>query len=468
MFSLSKIARRLSLYFGLLLIIFAIIIGVAFYQQLKIQTINLRQQEMQATAERMAEVISDNLTVLEFYHGPAIANSRLSTYLDNVAQEHVWIVDQTTKQKESYQRLPRHIKEKIENAFSGNKFVVQEYSERYKDTVLTVGSPVRDRQGKVRAVVLLHAPIEGIQAAVDNGLKILFFSIVIAFILGLILSAFMARNFTKPLAKMQGIAEELGNENYAARCLIKQEDEIGSLANTLDTLALRLEKAQKQREHLDMMRKQFIANVTHELRTPLTVILASLEALKLGVISDKPEIEDAYASMYKEGMFAKVLISDLLELTKLENKDFPLEKVDLNFVNVIAEAVKSGEKLAREKNIKIIFNFDTQELVVKGDNHRLHQMLMIFITNSIKFSETGKTIEINLQKRNLTITDHGCGMDKEAAEHAFEIFYKSHDENNKEGSGLGLAIARSIADRHGFALTLTSAENIGTTVRVIV
>ena len=73
-----------------------------------------------------------------------------------------------------------------------------------------------------------------------------------------------------------------------------------------------------------------------------------------------------------------------------------------------------------------------------------------------------------MKDRNLTVTDHGCGMNKEMAEHAFEIFYTSHDERNKEGSGLGLAIARSIADRHGFILTLTSAENIGTTVRVIV
>lgn len=468
MFHLSKIARRLSLYFGVLLIIFALVIGVAFYHQLKTHTINLRKQEMQATAQRMAEVISDNLTVLEFYHGPAIANSRLSTYLDNVTQEHVWVVDPTTKDKETYKRLPKHIKQKIEEAFQGHKFMVQDYSERYKDTVLTVGTPVVDRLGKVRAVVLLHAPIEGIQTAVYNGLKILLFSIVIAFILGAILSAFMARWFTKPLAKMQVIAEKLGNEDYQARCEINQDDEVGSLANTLDTLAVRLDAAKQQRERLETMRKQFVANITHELRTPLTVILASLEALKLGVISEKTEIENAYGSMYKEGMFAKALITDLLELSKLQNQDFPLEKTQLNFVEVIKDAVESGKKLAREKNITISFETDVEELPMQGDMRRLHQMLLTFLTNAIKFSDAGTSIEINFKERNLTITDHGCGMNKEAAEHAFESFYKSHDERNKEGSGLGLAIARSIADRHGLVLTLTSAEAIGTTVRVVV
>lgn len=468
MLHLSKIARRLALYFGALLVIFAVVVGVAFYQQLKTQTIDLRQQEMQATAQRMAEVVSDNLSVLEFYHGPAISKSRLSTYLDNVAQEHVWIVDPTTKLQDNYQRLPKHIKQKIDNAFQGQKFVVQDYSSRYKDMVLTVGTPVVDRNGQVRAVVLLHAPIEGIQSAVYKGLRILLLSLVIAFILGLALSAFMARMFTQPLAKMQGIAEELGNENYQARCEITQDDEVGSLANTLDTLAVRLESAQKQREHLDNMRKQFISNITHELRTPLTVVLASLEALKMGVITDQKEVGDAYASMYKEGMFAKALITDLLELSKLQNQDFPLDKTQLNFVEVVQGAVESGQKLAREKDIKITFESDIAELNLTGDVRRLHQMLMVFMTNAIKFSESGKTIEVSLQKRNLTITDHGCGMNKDVAEHAFEVFYSSHDERNKEGSGLGLAIARSIADRHGIALTLTSAENIGTTVRVVV
>lgn len=465
---LSKIAKRLSVYFGGLLVIFAVLIGIAFYQLLKTQTINLRTEEMRATAERMAEVVSDNIDVLEFYHGPAIARSRLSQYLDNVAQEHVWVLDETTKLTDNYRRLPKHIKEKVEDCFRGQKFTAQDYSPRYKDTVLTVGSPVKDRLGRTRAVVLLHAPVQGIQQAVYNGLKILAFSLAIAFILGLILSTYMARIFTKPLAKMESIANELGEENYAARCEIKQNDEIGSLANTLDTLAERLDVAKEQRARLEKMRRQFISNITHELRTPLTVVLASLEALKLGVITEEKEVAECYDSMYKEGVFAKEMITDLLELSKLQNTDFPLDKQELNFVDVVKDAVAAGEKLAREKKISLTTDFDTEELLITADSRRLHQMLMVFITNAIKFSKEESNIEIILKDRNLTVTDHGCGMNKEMAEHAFEIFYTSHDERNKEGSGLGLAIARSIADRHGFILTLTSAENIGTTVRVIV
>lgn len=492
MWHLSKIAKRLAIYFGSVLVLFAIVIGVAFYQQFKAQTIKLKEEEMKSTSLRMAEVVSDNLDVLEFYHGTAIANSRLAAYLDNVAPESVWLVDvhrnlsfnpdafekkrgrplreranMPTNMREAYNLLPKNVKEKVEECFQGRPFVLQEYSQRWRDTVITVGAPVLDRMGRVRAVVMLHSPVDGMRQAVYKSLEILALSIAIAFILGLIVSALWARHFTMPLAKMEGIANELGNENYAARCNIQQQDEVGSLANTLDTLAERLDRAKEQREHLEKMRRQFISNITHELRTPLTVVLASLEALKMGVITEPKEVQDCYDGMYKEGVFAKDMIADLLELSKLQNPDFPLEKQDVNFVDIVRDAVGAAGKLAREKQITIKEDYDVEELRLAGDARRLKQMLMVFFTNAIKFSDAGQTIEVNLLSRNLTITDHGCGMNEEMAAHAFESFYTSHDERNKEGSGLGLAIARGIGDRHGLGITLTSAEGIGTTIRVV-
>jgi len=475
MFHLSKIAGRLARYFGGLLIISALIVGVAFYQQFKSQTITLKQKEMQATALRMAEVVGDNLDRQEKFHGSFIAHARLARYLDNVSQEAVWIVDKErnlfmkdapVSPHQSYDRLPNVVKSKIEKCFLGHKFSSEEYSDRWKGVVLTVGAPVVDRFSKVRAVVLLHAPVEGVNEAVHNGLKILVFSLCIAFGMGLVVSWIMARLFTEPLAKMKNIAEELGRENYGARCNITQDDEVGELAATLDTLALRLDDAKNARERLDNMRKQFVANITHELRTPLTVVLANLEALKLGVIEEKSEVQAAYDSMEKEGLYAKEMISDLLELAKLQNVDFPLDKEEFNFVDIVRSAWEAGQKLAREKEIQVTFAADVENLPFVGDARRLRQMLMIFITNAIKFSDTKSRIEIGLKDRNITITDHGCGMSKEMVEHAFESFCRSHDERNKEGSGLGLAIARSIADRHALVLTLTSAEKIGTTVRL--
>lgn len=493
MWHLSKIAKRLAIYFGSVLVLFAIVLGVVFYQQYKTQTISLKEEEMKATSLRMAEVVSDNLDALEFYHGSAIANSRLAAYLDNVAPESVWLVDMNrnlsfnpdafekksgrslreranlpTNMREAYDRLPKVVKDKVERCFQqGQGFVLREYSQRWRDTVITVGAPVLDRFGRVRATVLLHSPVNGLHQAVYRVLEVLAWSIAIAFVLGIVASALWARHFTEPLAKMEQIANELGEENYSARCNIQQNDEVGSLANTMDTLAERLSAAQEQRQRLEKMRRQFISNITHELRTPLTVVLASLEALKMGVITEPQEVQECYDGMYKEGVFAKEMITDLLELSKLQNPDFPLEKQDVNFVGIAKEAVASAEKLTREKGLTIVEDYDVEELTLSGDWRRLKQMLMVFFTNAIKFSDTNQKIEVMLKNRNLTITDHGCGMNEEMAAHAFESFYTSHDERNKEGSGLGLAIARGIADRHGLALTLTSAEGIGTTVRVV-
>ena len=101
---------------------------------------------------------------------------------------------------------------------------------------------------------------------------------------------------------------------------------------------------------------------------------------------------------------------------------------------------------------------------MQGDYLRLRQLLMIAMSNAIKFSPGGGQIEMCLSENILTITDHGCGISAEDQKHIFERFYKTLSEENAEGTGLGLPIAKEIAERHGIGLTVTSEEGQGTTV----
>ena len=101
---------------------------------------------------------------------------------------------------------------------------------------------------------------------------------------------------------------------------------------------------------------------------------------------------------------------------------------------------------------------------MQGDYLRLRQLLMIAMSNAIKFSPRGGQIEMRLSEHTLTITDHGCGISAEDQKHIFERFYKTLSEENAEGTGLGLPIAKEIAERHKIGLTVTSEEGQGTTV----
>ena len=163
---------------------------------------------------------------------------------------------------------------------------MEEYNSVLDDTMLTVGAPVYDKNGVVKAVVMLHSPVQGMRDAVWAGLRILSYSVLVALVLVSVLSIVLSWRFTKPLNAMKEIAMRLADKDYKARCNINQDDEIGELARTLDVLSERLQLADEESQKLEKLRREFIANISHELRTPVTVIRGSLEALRDGVITE--------------------------------------------------------------------------------------------------------------------------------------------------------------------------------------
>ena len=486
--------------FTSVLVIFGLIIGGVFYQFFKEHTIETKQRSMRAQAKRIAAAISTNLPVLEQHHGDGIAKSNFINFIDNLNQEILWVVDsqrnlninkermarrmQWRKKhheaqnrplpeppqdpRDAFAKLPKHIKENVEKCFTeGEDFSVEEYNVWLNDITLTVGEPVYDAQGKVKAVVLLHSPRQGLNKAIWEGLQILLTSLLAALALVMILSLLLSWRFTRTLNIMRDNAEKLAERHYEVRNNITQEDEVGELARTLDVLAKRLQLADEESQKLEKLRREFIANISHELRTPVTVIRGSLEALRDGVVTEPEDVAEFHEQMYNESLFLQRLINDLLDLSRLQNTDFPIEKETLDLCAVVQDAVRGSRRLGLEKELTITAELDKEPYLLSGDYGSLRQMLMIFLHNSIKFSPEKSSIEVQLVGNELRITDHGCGMKAEDVPHAFDRFYKARNEQNKSGSGLGLAIAKQIALRHEMQLKLESEVGKGTTITVL-
>ena len=495
----NKIALKLMLCFTSVLVVFGIIIGGVFYQFFKEHTLETKERSMRSQAKRVATAISSNLPILEQHHGDGIAKSNFINFIDNLSQDIVWVVDSERnlnvnkermarrmkwrqKHPEAQQRpmlappkdprdafakLPRHIKERVEKCFAeGESFSVEEYNVWLNDIMLTVGEPVYDAQGKVKAVVLLHSPRQGLNKAIWEGLQILLLSLGAALALVMVLSLLLSWRFTRTLNIMRDNAERLAERHYEVRNNLTQKDEVGELARTLDVLAERLQLADEESQKLEKLRREFIANISHELRTPVTVIRGSLEALRDGVVTEPEDVAEFHEQMYNESLFLQRLINDLLDLSRLQNTDFPIEKEPLDFCAVIQDAVRGSRRLGLEKEIQIHAQLDKETYLINGDYGRLRQMLMIFLHNSIKFSPEKSSIEVVLQGQRLQLIDHGCGMKTEDVPHAFDRFYKARNEQNKSGSGLGLAIAKQIALRHDMELTLESELGKGTVITV--
>ena len=179
-------------------------------------------------------------------------------------------------------------KTKVEQGFKGERFIIEEYNSWLNEFMITVGEPVYDEHGEVKAVLLLHSPVQGLHDAVWSELRILMLSVLAPLVLGLFLSIILSWRFTKPLNLMNDNAALLAERNYSVRNNITQKDEIGALAQTLDVLAERLQLADEESQKLE---KCCVANLLLIFRmscgTPVTVIRGSLEALRDGVITEK-------------------------------------------------------------------------------------------------------------------------------------------------------------------------------------
>ena len=359
--------------------------------------------------------------------------------------------------------LPQTYRDMFRKGLKGESAVREEFDKRINEMMVLATAPIYDKNGGVEGVLMLRVPVFGLQRSFREALEVFGGCLVLALLLALVAAWFLSMKFTKPLNTMKDTAEKLARGNYTARCYVQQNDEIGELATTLDSMAGRLEEADRGTRQTEKIRKEFIANISHELRTPVTVVRGSLEALRDKVVTEPADVERYYDTMYDETLFLQRLINDLLDLSRLQNVDFPMDKEPLNFCEVVQGAVRSARHLAREKNITISCETDTPVYKMTGDFGRLNQMLMIFLDNAVKFSPENSSVEVRLANRRLTIADHGPGIKSEDLLHVFDRFYKTRGEKNKSGSGLGLAIAREIAERHVIALSMQSEYGKGAT-----
>ena len=472
---ISKITAKLSLYFALALLIFAIIIGSLFVLLFKSYTLDSYKIELESRATNIAQTIP---LYMDRNSGGMSGFGMYLRMTGDIAGTNVWIVDRDLNlitggkhgghmvRDYSYADLPPNAEALIQEGFSGQTVFSENFSNLLSELTLTVGVPIfndGNDGGEVMGIVLVHSPVKGINEAISQGIIILVISIILALLVALILSLVLSLSFTRPLAIMKKTALRLADGQYAAKTNIQQNDEIGELANTLDILADRLDIASHESDKLETMRRDFVANISHELRTPITVIRGSLEALIDKVVTDPSKIEEYNTQMLKESKYLERLVGDLLDLSKLQSTDFAIKKAQLSISDIIEDVTRSANHLAEKKAVKIEITKDEGNYKVTGDYGRIRQMIMIILDNAIKFSPNNQTVNIALENGKLSIKDRGIGIPQDDLPYIFERFYRARSEKNKTGTGLGLAIAKQIAERQGIELTAQSIQGQGAT-----
>jgi two-component system phosphate regulon sensor histidine kinase PhoR len=220
----------------------------------------------------------------------------------------------------------------------------------------------------------------------------------------------------------------------------------------------------------EMSRREFTANVSHELRTPLTSISGYAEIMRDGVA--QPEDMKGFAArIYDEANRMITLVSDIMELSRLDEHKGLGQKTDIALLEMSRSVAKHLMPRAEEKGIAL--SVDGEDLSVTGYPSLLNEMIYNLVDNAIKYTDTGGSIKININRDSdrvvLSVCDTGIGIPHEHQPHVFERFYRVDKSHSKStgGTGLGLSIVKNGAAVHDADIELESEEGKGTCIRLL-
>lgn len=220
------------------------------------------------------------------------------------------------------------------------------------------------------------------------------------------------------------------------------------------------------------LRKEFVANVSHELRTPLTVIKGFVETLQDGAWRDEHKAPEYLNTIYRHANQLTNLVSDLLELSKLESLGLSPRwaPVDLGFV--VHKAYELLLPAAQRKNQTLSLNLDDHLPVIKGNADYIERAVSNLIDNATKYTPEGGKIEVSAKANGqylvVSVSDNGIGIPRDDIPRIFERFYRVDRSRSREmgGTGLGLSIVKHVAQVHGGQIEVESTPAQGSTFRL--
>lgn len=319
-------------------------------------------------------------------------------------------------------------------------------------------------EGNTVGYIEIALPLEGSYRVIAHLGNILLVSYPIVLLILFLVSRGIAGKSIYPIQIVTKTAEKITNENLSQRIeLPPNKDEIFTLTTTINSLLDRLEDAV-------LREKQFTSDASHELRNPLASIKGTLE-----VLIRKPRDVEYYESKIsyciKEVNRMSVIIDQLLMLARYESGNIKPVTVEISLKDIINYTVIRMEDYARYYGIKI--NFDAKEdYVVKADASMLDVILENLISNSIKYSNGSKNVDIKLNREGThtvcSVIDYGIGMKDEQVARIFDRFYRSEEARNSNvgGHGIGLAIVKRLADVQHLGIEFSSQPQKGTTATI--
>lgn len=275
-------------------------------------------------------------------------------------------------------------------------------------------------------------------------------------------SYFVGRRILTPMVKLSAASREVAKGNYSVR--VSDSSKMEEVQTTFRNFNAMI----KQLDSISTLSNDFAANVSHEFKTPLTAVEG------YAMLLQDPSLGEEERQEYLEQILTNVrrlteLVGDILLLTRIENKGLADAYSHFRLDEQIRRAVVLLQNQWMPKDL--VIDGDLDEVTIHASEGLLSHVWENLMSNAIKFSPQGGTIELRLLEQTecvvFTIRDEGCGMSPEVRERIFEKFYQGDTSHKGLGHGLGLSLAKRIVELSDGVIEVESEEGQGTLFRVI-
>ncbi|MEJ2683468.1 MAG: ATP-binding protein [Candidatus Sulfobium sp.] len=229
-----------------------------------------------------------------------------------------------------------------------------------------------------------------------------------------------------------------------------------------------------EREKLEQVRKDFVANVSHEIKTPITAIQGFAETLLEGALDDRENAERFLRTIKSNSERINSLVDDLMTISKIELGVIRVEKADVGAGEIIENVTALLKDRATEKGLSLKTSIRNDVRRIRADRNRLMQILTNLVDNAIKFTEEGGvtvgTDRAEGGRAFVYVEDTGIGVPRKHLQRLGERFYRVDPARSRKlgGTGLGLAIVKHLVRAHGWDMQIESVQGKGTTVKIFV
>lgn len=294
-----------------------------------------------------------------------------------------------------------------------------------------------------------------------NPAMIFFVFAAVSIVLGTVFSRFSGKKMIAPIIEISEATKQVAKGNFDIQLKEKTR------AREVNIMAQNFQLMTQELANTETFHNDFIHNVSHEFKTPLSAIEGYATLLQNKSLN--PEKQEAYiAKILFNTKRLTTLTGNILQLTRLENKEITTEKRWFSLDEQLREDILLFEEKWNRKRLELDIDLDGVEYF--GNSDMLSQVWQNLISNAVKYVHEGGNIRVILRKENegikIHVADNGIGMNEGIKSKVFEKFFQGDTSHSSEGNGLGLTLAKRIVDLHGGTISLSSKEGKGTTFTV--